>query len=146
MGVDIASEDRVSNVCDVVYTVYNVCCVVPRRNVCVCDLVGVIYGTGYHVTSKYERTPPNKREVWVDVFLMSVMILPPAPNTYSMRVVGVPQSRGTVQIVSTLSCLSRGPGPHFFWGETSHAIPQYGWWSASSLRQTLSPIQDQKQH
>ena len=37
-----------------------------------------------------------------------------APNGYSLRVVGVPQSRGTVQMVSTLSCLTRGPGPHFF--------------------------------
>ena len=32
-----------------------------------------------------------------------------APNGYSLRVVGVPQLRGTVQIVSTLSCLSGGP-------------------------------------
>ena len=58
------------------------------------------------------------------------------PNGYSLRVVGVPQSRGTVQIVSTLSCLSGGPS---FFGRTSHATPQYGWRSASSLQETLSP-------
>ena len=34
-------------------------------------------------------------------------------------------SRGTVQIVSTLSCLSGGPGPQCF-GEACHATPQHG--------------------
>ena len=42
-----------------------------------------------------------------------------APNGYSLRVVDVPQSRGAVQIVSTLSCLSGGPGRQFFWGSQS---------------------------
>ena len=36
-----------------------------------------------------------------------------------MKIVGVPQSRGTVQIVSTLSCLSEGPVPQFFLGSQS---------------------------
>ena len=40
-------------------------------------------------------------------------------NGYSLRVVGVSQSRGTVQIVSTLSCVSGGPGPDFLGGNQS---------------------------
>ena len=60
-----------------------------------------------------------------------------APNGYSLRVVGVPQSRGTVQIVSTLSCLSGGPSPQSFL-EASHATPHHGWQSTSSLRETES--------
>ena len=38
--------------------------------------------------------------------------------------------------------LSGGPATQFFW-EASRASPQHGWWSAYSLRETLSPIQDQ---
>ena len=48
--------------------------------------------------------------------------------------------RGTVQIVST--SLEARP-PIFF--KASHATPQHGWRSIS-LRETLSPIQDQNQH
>ena len=33
-----------------------------------------------------------------------------------------------------------------FFGEASLASPQHGWRSAYSLRGSLSPIQDQKQH
>ena len=39
--------------------------------------------------------------------------------------------------------LSEGLGPHFL-GEASDATPQHDW--RSSLRETLSPIQDQTQH
>ena len=45
--------------------------------------------------------------------------------------------RGTVQIVSTVSCLSGGPGPQVFW-KASHATTHHGWRSASSLRETES--------
>ena len=38
-----------------------------------------------------------------------------------------------------------GPATHF-WGEASRASPHHGWRSAYSLRETLSPIQDQNQH
>ena len=55
----------------------------------------------------YKVTHPITKE--------TVENLQEAPNGYSLRVVGVPQSRGTVQNVSTLSCLSGGPGPQFFW-------------------------------
>ena len=44
-----------------------------------------------------------------------------------------------------LSRLSGGPATHFFW-KASRASPQHGWRSAFSLRETLSPIQDQNQH
>ena len=47
-------------------------------------------------------------------FFRGERLHPVPPNGYSLRVVGVPQSRGTEQIVSTLSCLSGGPGPQFF--------------------------------
>ena len=47
-------------------------------------------------------------------------------------------SQEGLQIVSTLYCLSGGPGPQFF-GEANHANPLQGWWSAISLRETLSP-------
>ena len=39
----------------------------------------------------------------------------------------------------------RRPGLQFF-GEASRAFPQHGWRSAYSLRETLSPTQDQGQH
>ena len=41
--------------------------------------------------------------------------------------------------------LSGGPASQFF-GEASRAFPQHGWRSAYSLRETLSPTQDQGQH
>ena len=41
--------------------------------------------------------------------------------------------------------LSGGPAAQFF-GEPSRASPQHGWRSAYSLRETLSPTQDQNQH
>ena len=41
--------------------------------------------------------------------------------------------------------LSGGPAAQFF-GEASRASPQHGWRSAYSLRETLSPTQDQNQH
>ena len=63
-------------------------------------------------------------------------------NGYSLRVDGVPQSRGTVQIVSTLSCLSGGPGPQFFWEPVMRPRGMAG--GAPALRESL--IQDQNQH
>ena len=48
----------------------------------------------------------------------------------------------TVQIVSTYPA---SPASQFF-GEASRAFPQHGWRSAYSLRETLSPTQDQGQH
>ena len=41
--------------------------------------------------------------------------------------------------------LSGGPPAQFF-GEASRASPQHGWRSPYSLRETLSPTQDQNQH
>ena len=41
--------------------------------------------------------------------------------------------------------LSGGPAAQFF-GEASRASPQHGWRSAYSLREKLSPTQDQNQH
>ena len=54
-------------------------------------------------------------------------------------------SRGTVG-GNTANCihlprLSGGPAAQFF-GEASRASPLRGWWSAYSLRETLSPTQD----
>ena len=48
-----------------------------------------------------------------------------APNGYSLRVVGVPQSRRTVQIVSTYPASPEARAPSFF-GEASHATLQHG--------------------
>ena len=45
--------------------------------------------------------------------LMRVMSPSPAPNGYSLRVVGVPQSRGTVQIVSTYPASPEARAPRF---------------------------------
>ena len=50
-----------------------------------------------------------------------------------------------MKIVSTLSCFPGGPGPQVF-SEATHATLHHGWRSASSLRETLSPIQDQNQY
>ena len=126
--------------------------------------------------------------------LKSAMRYSIAPNGYSLRVISVPQSRGTANCIhhilplrrpvppvlwsvvnvtaeikdlhqtdtacSWLVChsrgehcancihlprLSRGPAAQFF-GEASRASPQHGWRSAYSLRETLSPTQDQNQH
>ena len=52
---------------------------------------------------------------------------------------------GTVQIVSIYAA-SAEARPSSFFGEDSRASPQHGWQSAYSLRETLSPIQDQHQH
>ena len=51
----------------------------------------------------------------------------------------------TVQIVSTYPASPEARPPSFFW-EASRASPQHGWRSAYSLRETLSPTQDQNQH
>ena len=71
---------------------------------------------------------------------------------YSLLVVGVPQchSRGDCSGEHCANCihlprLSGGPASQFF-GEASRAFPQHGWRSAYSLRETLSPTQDQGQH
>ena len=75
-----------------------------------------------------------------------------APNGYSLLVVGVPQchSRGDCSGEHCANCihlprLSGCPASQFF-GEASRAFPQHGWRSAYSLRETLSPTQDQGQH
>ena len=67
-----------------------------------------------------------------------------APNGDSLLVVGVSQSRG-LQIVSTSPASPEARPPRFL-GEASRASPQHGWRSAYSLRETLSPTQDQNQH
>ena len=68
-----------------------------------------------------------------------------APNGYSLLVVGVPQSGEHCANCIHLPRLSGGPASQFF-GEASRAFPQHGWRSAYSLRETLSPTQDQGQH
>ena len=74
------------------------------------------------------------------------------PNGYSLLVVGVPQchSRGDCSREHCANCihlprLYGGLATQFFW-EASRASPQHGWRSAYSLRETLSPTQDLKQH
>ena len=59
-------------------------------------------------------------------------------------------SRGDCRGEHCVNCihlprLSGGPAAKFFW-EVSRASPQHGWRSAYSLRETLSPTQDQNQH
>ena len=54
-------------------------------------------------------------------------------------------SRGNTANCIHLPRLSGGPAAQFF-GEASRASPQHGWRSDYSLRETLSPTQDQGQH
>ena len=57
----------------------------------------------------------------------------------------VPQSGGTLcKLYPPTPPLWRPGRPVF--GEASRASPQHGWRSAYSLRETLSPTQDQNQH
>ena len=53
--------------------------------------------------------------------------------------------RGNTANCIHLPRLSGGPASQFF-GDASRAFPQHGWRSAYSLRETLSPTQDQGQH
>ena len=54
-------------------------------------------------------------------------------------------SRGDCANLIHLPRLYGGPATQFL-GEVSRASSQHGWRSAYSLRETLSPIQDQNQH
>ena len=67
-----------------------------------------------------------------------------ALNGYSKRVVGAPQSEGGGGAVEIYPASPESRPPSFFW-EVSRATPLHGWRSAYSLRETLSPIQDQNQ-
>ena len=62
-----------------------------------------------------------------------------APNGVSLRVVGLPQSIGTVQIVSTLSCLSGGLGPQFFWKPVMRPRNMAGGAPAPCVRHESNP-------
>ena len=64
-------------------------------------------------------------------------------NTACSRLVC--HSRGDCANCIHIPRISGGPATLFLW-EASRASPQHGWRSAYSLRETLSPIQDQNQH
>ena len=67
-----------------------------------------------------------------------------APNGYSLRVVGVPQSRGTVQIVSTYPASPEARVPSFFWKPVMRLCSMAR--GAPAPCGDIESIQDQNQH
>ena len=126
----------------------------PRRSDCTAGQMD--REAGWWTTSGNIRLPPLTRVMGVgrqqqqpDGEISGMIGLPRTKRIQPARgwcaTVGGTVRGNTVQIVSTYPASPEARPPSFF-GEASRAFPQHGWRSAYSLRETLSPTQDQGQH